>query len=159
MQDAKTSRTTTCHALVLPFLCRYIHGRKTMEEILVLILQCVAELLLQALGSGALDFMTWSWDGGDSGVSRGCLLGILLFVAGGILGGLSLLVLTHHLLPYGWMRMANLVMGPACSGWASWFLVRWRKSRYSDADPGSHGLGAALACLGFVLVRFTWGIR
>jgi hypothetical protein len=45
------------------------------------------------------------------------------------------------------------------SAWVSWRIAVWRKCHDPDVHPGHHALGAGLACLGFVLVRFTWGVR
>jgi hypothetical protein len=131
----------------------------SMEELLILILQGFAEVLLQMLGSGLLDVLTWGIEGDDNRPSRGCTLGILLFAAGCGLGWLSLWLAPHNLLPWGWLRIANLVIGPMLSAWLSWWIARWRQRRDPEVVPRHHVISAALACLGLVLVRFTWGVR
>ena len=130
-----------------------------MEEILILLLQGLAELLLQILGSGMLDFCGWWADGLDGTLSRAWMTTFGLFVAGCAMGGLSLWLMPHSLLPWAWLRIVNVVLGPVSSGWISWMFATWRAQRHRNVVPWHHAVGAAAACLGVVLIRFTWGIR
>jgi hypothetical protein len=125
-----------------------------MEEVLILLLQVFGEVLFQILGSGLLDLLTWSWEREDSPRSRGCTIALVLFIVGGLLGWLSIWLVPHSLLPWGWLRMINLVIGPICSAWFSWRLARWRQGRGHDTDPKLHALIAGSACFGMVVVRF-----
>jgi hypothetical protein len=130
-----------------------------MEELLILLLQVFGEVLFQILGSGLLDLLTWSWEREDSPRSRGCAIALVLFIVGGLLGWLSLLLVPHSLLPWGWLRMANLVIGPVASGWMSYRIAQWRQRRGYETSPGTHALMAGMACLGMVLVRLVGVVR
>lgn len=130
-----------------------------MEEALILILQCIAEVLLQAFGSGFLDSLLF-WRKEPSSRS-GVLIGIFLslFVIGGFLGWLSLFLVHHTLLPWGWLRMANLIVGPVSSGYVSWLIARWHQKKNPEVHPWFHAGVAAALCFGFVIFRFTFGER
>ncbi len=130
-----------------------------MEDILIVLLQGFAELFIEIFGSGILDLFTWRGESNDVRISRVWMVALLLFAAGCLLGWLSLLLMPHNLVPWGWLRMANLVIGPAVSGWISWRIARWRRHRDPDAVPHHHAINAVVACLGMVLVRFIWGVR
>ena len=130
-----------------------------MEDILLILLQGIAEIFIQVFGSGILDLFTWRSESRDAHPSRGWILGSLLFIAGCLLGWLSLLLMPHNLVPWGWLRMANLIIGPALSGWVSWRIAYWRQQRNPEVVPRHHAISAAMACLGMVLVRFMWGVR
>ena len=75
------------------------------------------------------------------------------------MGGLSLWLMPHCLLPWAWLRIANVVLGPLSFGWISWIFATWRAERHRDVVPWHHAVGAVAACLGWVLVRFTRSIR
>lgn len=130
-----------------------------MEEALILILQFIAEVLFQAFGSQLLDFSLF-WRKEPSSQAS-VLIGIFLslFVIGGFLGWLSLFPLHHTLLPWGWLRMANLIVGPVSSGYVSWLIARWHQKKNPDVHPWFHAAVAAVICFGFVLFRFTFGER
>ncbi len=130
-----------------------------MEELLILLLQVFGEVLFQILGSGLLDLLTWAWDAEDSPPSRGCTLVLIMLVLGGLLGWLTVWLVQHTLLPWGWLRMMNLVVGPLLSAWVSWRIARWRQNQGHDTDPKLHALMAGVACAGIVLVRFVGGVR
>jgi len=133
-----------------------------MEELLILFLQMIAQFLGQILGSGMLDSVTWAWEKSykdDSPRSRGCALILIMLVLGGLLGGLSVWLVPHTLLPWAWLRIANLIIGPAISAWVSWRIAKWRQSCGHDTDAQTHALIAGAACTGMVLVRFVAGAR
>lgn len=126
-----------------------------MEELLILLLQVFAEVFFQIIGSGLLDLLTWTWETDDSQRSRDCALVLVMLVLGGSLGWLTVRLVPHTMLPWGWLRMINLVAGPICSAWISWRIASWRQGRGYDTDPKLHALIAGSACLGMVMVRFV----
>lgn len=130
-----------------------------MEELLILILQIFGEVVLQILGSGMLDVMTWSWENEDSLRSQGCALVLIMCILGGLLGWLSVWMVPHTLLPWAWLRIANLLIGPASSAWVSWRIAKWRMKRGAHTDPSTHAQIAGLACAGMVVVRFVMATR
>lgn len=130
-----------------------------MEELLILLLQAFGEVLFQILGSGLLDLLTWTWEKEDSPRSRGCTLVLVMLVLGGLLGWLSIWLVPHTLLPWAWLRIANLVIGPAISASVSWRIASWRRGRGYDTDPRIHALIAGAACASMVLVRFVGSVR
>lgn len=131
----------------------------TMEELIILVLQAFGEVLFQIVGSGLLDLLTWTWGKDDSPRSRGCTLVLVMGLLGALLGWLSVWLVPHALLPWAWLRFANLVIGPAISAWVSWRIAKWRQGRGYDTDPRTHALIAGVACAGMVLVRFVGGVR
>ena len=126
-----------------------------MEELLILLLQVFAEVFFQIIGSGLLDLLTWTWDTDDSQRSRGCALVLVMLVLGGSLGWLTVRLVPHTMLPWGGLRMINLVAGPICSAWISWRIASWRQGRGYDTNPKLHALIAGSACFGLVMVRFV----
>lgn len=130
-----------------------------MEELLIVVLQGLLELAMQLLCSVPLS--AWSWRGEpDCPESRrGCLVLALLVLAGAGLGWLSLLVVPVCVLPWPWLRLANLVVAPVLSGLCSWWIANWRARAGAGGHPGAHALRSGLACTAFVLVRFLWGGR
>jgi len=80
-------------------------------------------------------------------------LGYALF--GGMVGGLSLLVFSHHLVPPAW-RITNVLVTPVAVGWLMSALGAWREKQGQDRiriDRFAYGYVFALA-LG--LVRFVF---
>ena len=128
-----------------------------MEELLILIFQPLLEIFAQILASGLIDLLGWGRDVESRHDSSGCAVGLLLFILGCGLGWLSLLLIPHTLLPWAWLRIANLIVGPLVSGWISWRISVLRKRTNKWVSPSRHAWFAALACFGIVLVRFSFG--
>ena len=130
-----------------------------MEEILILIIQPLLELLAQVLASGLMDLLTWRLDSKRDEESSGFIIGLILFLLGCGLGWLSLLVVPHTLLPWAWLRVANLVAGPFISAWVAWKIGKHRLLCDHWTSPSRHAWYAASSCFGIVLVRFAFGLR
>ena len=128
-----------------------------MEEALIIILQVVFELAVQLLLYGGLD-LTSLWFGRDEkpgGV--GCLMMFVFALIGATFGGLANLIHPGTLLPYAWLRIANLVLGPLLAGRASWWLTDWRRRHGARLVPNMHFWFAFWFVLVFDLVRFIYG--
>jgi hypothetical protein len=130
-----------------------------MEELLMLLLQGLVEFVLQIIGSNLLDGVFWWGDLAELSPPRGCIPFLLAFAGGGLLGWLSLLVAPHTLMHTPALRIGNVLISPLLSGWIAWRLACWRRRRQQRVVPWFHACTAGLACLGLVLVRFTWAQR
>ena len=80
-------------------------------------------------------------------------LGYLLF--GAILGGLSLLVVPHNLVPEAW-RVANLIATPIAVGGMMAALGHWRTRRGQAVYRIDKFLYGFLFALMFAVVRFVF---
>ena len=130
-----------------------------VEEFMILLFQVFGEVLLQILGSGMVDGLTWVWEADDTPRSRGCALLLVMIALGGLLGWLTVYLVPHTMLPWGWLRMMNLITGPLSSSWVSWKVAHVRKAHGQDTDPRLHALIAGSACFGIVVVRFALCVR
>ena len=80
--------------------------------------------------------------------------GYLIF--GGILGGLSLLVLPSSFIAFPLGRIANLIISPLLVGLAMAWIGRWRSKRGNESIRLERFWYGALFALGLALVRFIW---
>ena len=123
-----------------------------MEEILVAVVQVVLEFVFEVLVYGGLDAAAQR-------VERRSKVGCLLLVAFGLVGaGLGAVASWVHpapVLPWPWLRVANLVGGPFLAGGLSWLVARWRQGRGGRLDPALHFGMAFVFVLGFNLARFA----
>lgn len=125
-----------------------------MEEFLVLLLQFLAELVMNIVSSG-LDWPTSTSDRSDQH-SRLWVRSGWLFL-GGVLGYASVWILPHTILGHAWLRLINMGLSPVIAG----FLSRQFASRFGDeaAIPRNHFWNAFCCSLGFVLMRFAYASR
>jgi uncharacterized membrane protein YccC len=128
-----------------------------MEEALVLILQLLFELIVQLLLYGGIDFITMWVEKNDKPGGLGCLLMFLFAVIG--VGFAALANLFHPVvfLPYDWLRIANLIVGPLLAGGVSWLFTDWRRRRGARLVPRLHFWFAFCFVFGFDVVRFIYG--
>ena len=125
-----------------------------MEEIVPIAIQVVIELAIQIFGSPSL-----SWASGNNKVDRGCSYMFLHLFAGAAIGWVSIMVAPHYVLPYAWLRAANLIVTPLVSGTVSYWIAKSANKKGSKWDPQSHFAHGALFALMFGLVRFAFGER
>ena len=124
-----------------------------MEEVLVVILQLFFELLINVLGSGLLDVASRSTSAKSQ---EGCGIFLLHAAIGGGLGFASTLIAPHLFLPYPWMRLLNLAVGPVIAGGVSYLIAR---EVLKKPDGSGHFLHAFLFALMFGLARFAFAVR
>ena len=74
-------------------------------------------------------------------------------VFGAVAGGLSLLVLPHHLAPPGWMRYANLVFTPLAAGGCMAAIGAWRARHGRRVVPIERFLFGFVFAAGMAAVR------
>ncbi len=128
-----------------------------MEELLVVLVQIVVEVAVQAIVYLPFDFSFYRSEGaGDSGA---CGWVVLYLVLGSACGGLSVLVAPHVLLPSPALRLVNLVVAPLAAGGLSWAISRRRRARGTAIDPPIHGLYAFVFALAFAAVRLAYAAR
>ncbi|WP_374350232.1 hypothetical protein [Chitinimonas sp.] len=120
-----------------------------MEEILIVILKFVLELLLELFGYVPFD---WETDDDSSHISQ---FGRWLCI-GGLLGGLSLLLIKHALLAYPGLRIANLLLAPPASAFFAWYLAPLRRPQITAFHRTRSFWRAFAFSLGLVAVRFIY---
>jgi hypothetical protein len=133
-------------------------GPAHVEELLVVILQFVFEIGLQVLAE-------LPWDGFvSSGDSKGpksptALWVVLSLLAGGAIGGLSLLIFPHTLLHWSSARMANLLVAPAVSALVVLGVASLRPPRPGQINAKDRALYAACFTFALAIIRFTYAQR
>lgn len=127
-----------------------------MEEVLVIVFQVFFELIFNVLGSGLLDMASRSTSS-SSRTEEGCGVFFLHAAVGGGLGFVSTLLVPHLILPFAWMRIANLIVGPFIAGGGSALMASLIRPKGSDAwGPFVHGF---LFALMFGIARFAFAAR
>ena len=125
-----------------------------MEELLVVIIQCLVEAALYS----PFDILAAS-RGDELPEFKGCGFFALYLIAGGIMGGLSLLILPRHLISSSSLRVANLFIAPILVASLSWVVAARLKSLKIARLPGNHFWTAFWFVLGLDAVRLAWGMH
>lgn len=128
-----------------------------MEESLIIVFQLLIEGVLEVFTYYPFDFPTASSGRKDDMFAWFIVLFIFL---GGLLGFLfTLIIAPNVMLPYAWMRIANLIVGPVLSGYISYQFAdkRWRKDK--RIVPVRHAIYAFMFTLTFIVVRFICAHR
>jgi hypothetical protein len=134
-----------------------------VEELLLVLVQFLFDLLVDTVISIPVDWLFGREErarhsrGLEPPSNAPILVGAA--VVGSVLGGMSLVVLPHTLLRFGWMRVLNLVLAPALSGALAYQASQRRRTRGAVSDDELHAVSAALLSFAFVGVRFLWGLR
>jgi hypothetical protein len=128
-----------------------------VEEALVVIVQFIVEVLLQVLIYLPFDLPLRRDAKTDERSGPGWL--VLYVVAGGAVGGLSLLVAPHLLIHTVPLRLANLVVAPVVAGALSWWLADVRRSRGAVTQPLTRLWTAFWFVLAFSGVRLAYAAR
>lgn len=128
------------------------NGGVAVEEIIAVIVQLVLEVGLQVLVSGGIEAASAVSKKGSGGC--GWLIGHGLI--GGFCGWLSTLLFPHLMLPYPWLRVANLIVAPFIAGILTAVLDQWFNKGRDGSTAFWHGFTFALL---FNLARFAFGAR
>ena len=124
-----------------------------MEELLIPVLQILLELFLEFLFYFGLDVATVR---DDRGQLNGFSLSVIFAIIGALLGGLATWIYPHTVLPFAWLRLTNLFVGPFVAGLFSCWIASWRQRCGRRRDPTLHFFLAFSFVLGFNLVRFAF---
>jgi hypothetical protein len=122
-----------------------------MEELLVIVIQCLVEILFYF----PFDLAATGWNERTGELRGGGFYWLYLF-AGGALGGLSLLILPHHLITSSAIRVANLMIAPILIGTLAWCIAAWLKSQKIARLPWNQFWAAFCFVLAFDAVRLAW---
>lgn len=118
-----------------------------MEEIAAALVQAFAEFFLEFVVYVGIDVVSLRT---ERNRSYGCMiLGFIAFAGMG-LGGVVNWVHPHPVLPYPWLRLTNLIVGPLLAGGMSAAISHWR-----GRDPWFHLWMAFCFVLAYDLVRFA----
>jgi len=113
----------------------------------MMLIQIVVEIIAEAL--------PWDWplfSQAKNGASTlGCFGGLLV---GALLGGLSLQVFPRAFIPFGWMRIGNLVFAPCLSAFLSMLIARWKEN--DNEETGFHMVRSFCFTMALVAVRFAY---
>jgi hypothetical protein len=119
-----------------------------VEEIAAALVQVFIEFFLQFVVYFGIDVVSLQT---ERSRSYGCTILGLIALAGMALGGVVNWMHPQPVLPYPWLRLANLVVGPILAGGLSAAIARWR-----SRDPWFHFWMAFCFVLGYNLVRFAY---
>src|SRR5207249_2668461 len=122
-----------------------------VEEFLIVIIQVAIEGLAETFIYLPFDSSVYS--NATTGERNGCGLIFVYLVIGGALGGLSVLIAPHLLLPSAMLRVANFLTAPVVAGGVGWWAAKGRTNR---KDHFWFGFCFALAFSG---VRLAYGAR
>jgi hypothetical protein len=129
-----------------------------MEEFLIILLQALAEFLIELMMYGGLDFLSYKmWDSEEQ--ELGCGWSFIFLVIGGLLGMLVNFLHPRAVLPWAWLRILALVAAPLAAGYISEALAKQRQHRGTVFEPRLHFWFAFLFTLGFEIARFAWAAR
>ena len=110
-----------------------------MEEFLIFLVQIIVEGLAQSFIYMPFDSVRYGDRASDQ--QGGCAKVFAYLIIGGALGGLSVLISPHLLLPTSALRLANFVTAPILAGTISWWAAKGRCNRRSHFWTGlSFGL-------------------
>lgn len=126
-----------------------------MEEFLVILIQFIVEIGIQWLIYMPFD-ITFERNR-TTGASSGCGWIVLLIVAGGLLGWISVLIAPNLILPTAGWRIANLSLAPIVVGGASYWVAQGRKLEGSLIKPMDHFWFGLLFTLSLAAVRLAYG--
>jgi hypothetical protein len=129
-----------------------------MEEIIVIIIQVLFEfivnIILNVLAYSPFDVRTY---GKHARETMDGELGFLLFLAGALMGALSLKIIGYHIIQNSALRILGLLLLPYITAKifhaVAWFFARSKEG----IVPDDHFWRAFWFTLGLTLVRFAFG--
>jgi len=125
-----------------------------VEELLIVVVQFLAELLLEVVIYLPFD-LPLSRDE-KTGERTGWGWHFVYLVVGGLVGGLSLFFAPRHLISSAALRLTNFVVAPIAAAGVSWGLTAWRRSRGAATCPQTHLWTAFWFVLAFGGVRLAY---
>ena len=123
-----------------------------MEDLLIAILQCGFEFLLEIFSYTPCD---WLPDRPQKLVGK-CFA---WFIVGCVLAGISVLFLKHTWISHPALRIANLIVAPITSAFISQAIARHRSLTNLSVEPRNKFWQAFWFTFGIVLIRFIYATR
>ena len=131
-----------------------------MEDLLILILQALAEFLFELFAWWPWD---WCWYWGpwnrDDRLSPNWTAALLSLGMGGLLGWASLYVFPAVLVKWAWLRVSLLFISPVASGLMAREMASWRQEKDNFIQPNVHFWIGLTFSIGFVWMRFAFAHR
>ena len=127
-----------------------------MDDLLVVLIQCLAEVAWEMLLYFGFDWPASKRS--DRSIGTGFTSFGLFLIGLGIGYGVSL-VLPYSLIHHGFPRLAIVVLGPLLTAYASYRLALWRIVKWGgDIDPRRHAITGACFTAGYSIARvaMTW---
>jgi hypothetical protein len=129
-----------------------------MGEILMMLILFIAESVLELVLCIPLDYLTYKYE-----KKKGKGEDILFYLAfsvifGAIFGVASVMFFPHALIPWGWMRIANLIIAPCLVGFAYGAIAILYTKKKEYVFPKTHFWSAFIFVLCIMLIRFI-GLR
>ena len=130
-----------------------------MEEILIVIITFLGKLLIESLLYFPLDIFIIFREkyGGVKADRFGWVL--LSLLAGIVIGGVSVVLFSNAVLPFGWLRVLSLIMAPFLAGAIALRMSRRRNQKHLNSDNKLHYMAAFLFTLGLLGIRFIFTTR
>jgi hypothetical protein len=126
-----------------------------MEDLLVIILQCVFEFLAEVFSYIGFDFVPEGrWQ--ESSLTGKCWF---WFVIGGMLAGISIMLFQRTWIAHPALRIANICLAPITSAFISQAIARYRSKRNRSVVPRNSFWQAFWFTFGVVLIRFIYAAR
>ena len=125
-----------------------------MEDLLIAILQCVFEFLMEVFGFWPLDWLGWpDWPKGLAGKCIGW------FIFGCCLAGISIYIFKYTWISHPALRITNLILAPITSAFISQAIARHRARKDQDIEPRHKFWQAFWFAFGVVVIRFAFATR
>ena len=123
---------------------------------LELLLQLLGEFLLQGIGKALVEQGMHSVAEPFRKPPNPWLASLGYAIFGAVFGGLSLLLMGHHLTPGGPLRLVNLVLTPVAVGGLMVAMGAWRARKGEPLLRINHFFYGYLFALCFALVRYAF---
>ena len=123
-----------------------------MEELLIAIVQFLIEVLAQALVQLPFDLAAPN----RPSVPARTFRYVAFLLLGGVIGGLSIVLIPRTMLQYGALRIANVIVAPLVAGYVASRVTEFRAKRDFLVVPRIHYWSAFWFTLAFAVVRFAY---
>ena len=132
-----------------------------MEDLLILILQGLAQILFEFFAYWPWDWLWYSspYDRRETASNGTWWAALVSLGLGAFVGWASLHFFPDVLVKWSWLRIALLVISPLGSGYVALTMARWRREQNQFIDPATHFWIALCFSIGLVWVRFAFAIR
>ena len=128
-----------------------------MEEFLIIVVQLAVEVIAQSFLLFPLESLAWQRDTADSPGGCGWLL--ISCMVGAALGGLSVAIAPHLILPHVGLRLLNVILSPIAVGGFAYWLAQGRMNISQRTHPTYYFWLGFVFSMSFTLIRLAFGDR